>query len=290
MGRVPLLGLWPTLGLLAVCRAAWAQPVPDDIAAQRARIQQQRQAVESRHAQALRDCEGRFALTACQDEAKATRRHQLEQLRHAQADLDDAWRRQRAKARLEAIEAKTRAAAAGDKPRPGDAAQGLDTMVLPGSAAAGGQPRVASGTAAAAAPASADLATSRPPVRQPRTRQVVRVPPGAEPAASAAPGASGDQPAASPARPTERARPAGPAADGSRPTPRPDRRSQDEQNRAAFERRQAEAEAHARALRERNAAQDARRAPAASLPLPVAASPASAAAQAAPAASAAVRR
>lgn len=188
--------LWPALVLAAGA-------VPDE-AAERSRIQAERQAVQARFAQAERDCASRFQATACLEAARAQRREALDRLRREESVLDEARRRQRAAERLAQVQRRQREQAAGEllgQP-PGRAAAAASNASAASNAAA----------ASAAQPASRPVAATRPPV-------------------VADPGEA-------------------------------------ERRRRAYQERLQQAEAHARALRQRNAARDAERPPAAPLPVP----------------------
>ncbi|MEK8050537.1 hypothetical protein AACH10_09830 [Ideonella sp. DXS22W] len=198
------------VALLLAClsAAAQAQPVVADDAAERARIERDRQAVVARHAQAERQCAQRFQVTDCLDSARAERRQALDQLRREQAVLDDARRRARAAERLQGQQRRQRE---------------REAQALLSS------PREAA-RAASAAPAA-----------------------GSEPAAGVA-GRPGHRPAAAAAASAASASHAAQA--------------------AAHARREHRAEQHAIAVRQRNAARDAKKPPAAGLPLPGASGPA----------------
>ena len=93
------------LAAVVLLSAQAAEPVAGD-AAERERLARDRAAVEAAHAQRLRDCQGRFAVTPCIEEARAARRESLAGLRRQQALLDEAQRKQRAAARMAAIREK----------------------------------------------------------------------------------------------------------------------------------------------------------------------------------------
>lgn len=96
--------------LATVCvLLAALEPARADDSAERARIVRERGEVEARFQQRQRDCQARFAVTACVDEARAEHRQALQRLRREEGVLDEAQRRQRAAARLAAIEEKQRA-------------------------------------------------------------------------------------------------------------------------------------------------------------------------------------
>ncbi len=101
------------VALASLLLAAGAAAAADlDVRAERERISRERAAAESRYAADEAACRTRFVVTACVDEAKARRREALGVLKSQELVLDEQERRRRAAARLEAIEAKQREAAA----------------------------------------------------------------------------------------------------------------------------------------------------------------------------------
>ena len=70
-----------------------------DDAAARKSINQQRLSVEAGFVDQERACQGRFAITACVDEARRERRNALAELRRQASSLDEAQRKQRAERR-----------------------------------------------------------------------------------------------------------------------------------------------------------------------------------------------
>lgn len=99
--------------LAALALAAWlplqaAEPVGTD-AQERARIAAERRAAETTYAEQVRECQGRFAVTPCIEEARAARREKMMALRRQQALLDEAQRKQRAAERMAAIRDKVTA-------------------------------------------------------------------------------------------------------------------------------------------------------------------------------------
>ncbi len=96
------------LGVVCVLLAA-LEPARADDSAERSRIARERAQVEARFSQRRRECDQRFAVTACVDEARAEHRQALQRLRREDGVLDEAQRRQRAAARLAGIEEKQRA-------------------------------------------------------------------------------------------------------------------------------------------------------------------------------------
>jgi colicin import membrane protein len=95
------------LGFLPIILAsAWAvqafgqSSAPLDEAAERVRIQQERETLLTWVAQAERDCYQRFAVNDCLADVRSTRRAELASLRRQEVALDDARRRQRAAEQL----------------------------------------------------------------------------------------------------------------------------------------------------------------------------------------------
>jgi hypothetical protein len=95
-GRPALLAL--ALGCAGL--AAFAQ----GDASERERIARERAAAQARFVLKDRECQARFAVTACVDEAKRERRSTLTELRSRSATLDEADRKQRAERRRQAIQ------------------------------------------------------------------------------------------------------------------------------------------------------------------------------------------
>lgn len=170
----------------------------DDAAQERSRIAAERTAAHQRFEAARRDCEQRFAVNTCLQDARGERRRVLDRLAREQAVLDDTQRRQRAAERLRGIEDKTR--------------QADERSVAP------------------------------PPLRR-----VQRQPP----LAPARPAVPASAPPVIDSLAADQ--------DGARQAAR---------NRQDHARRLQEAEAHRDAVRRRNAAQDAKKPPAAPLPVP----------------------
>jgi hypothetical protein len=103
---LPTAAAWVlALSCSAVCAA------PDTDAAERQRIATDRQAVESRYEAARKDCETRFVVNHCLDQARQERRAALEPLQRQIHLLDDARRRERAVERLRVIQERQSAAA-----------------------------------------------------------------------------------------------------------------------------------------------------------------------------------
>lgn len=86
-------------------------PAQADEASERARISRERAEAQARFEQRQRECAQRFAITPCVEEARAEHRQTMIQLRRQEGVLDEAQRKQRAAARLAAIEEKQRAEA-----------------------------------------------------------------------------------------------------------------------------------------------------------------------------------
>jgi colicin import membrane protein len=89
-------------GLVAVAQG----PSALDDRAERGRIARERSEATARHDQRRRECEQRFAVTACVEEARADHRQTMMRLRRQEALLDEAQRKERAAQRLAAIEQK----------------------------------------------------------------------------------------------------------------------------------------------------------------------------------------
>lgn len=89
-------------GLVAVAQG----PAAIDDRVERERIARERSEATARHDQRRRECELRFAVTACVDEARAEHRQTMIRLRRQEALLDEGQRKARAAQRLAAIEQK----------------------------------------------------------------------------------------------------------------------------------------------------------------------------------------
>ncbi len=92
--------------------ATVADAAPDTDAAERARIAADREVVEARFEAAKRDCEARFVVNNCLEQARQERRLALHPLQRQTHLLDDARRRARAVERLRVIQERESAAAA----------------------------------------------------------------------------------------------------------------------------------------------------------------------------------
>ena len=92
-------------GVMLGLAAASALAAPNETA-ERARIRADRRNVETQLQQTEQGCRGRFAVTACVEEAKVQRRASLAKLREQQVKLDDDDRRRRAAERLQTIDRK----------------------------------------------------------------------------------------------------------------------------------------------------------------------------------------
>ncbi len=90
--------------LLAGLAIGIAFAAASDEAAQRERIGRERAAAETRYREAMQDCADHFALTACEERARAERRDTLERLSAQEADLDAARHRRQAEERKREIE------------------------------------------------------------------------------------------------------------------------------------------------------------------------------------------
>jgi hypothetical protein len=92
-------------GLLLACvvgLSAGARAQPGD--GERGRIERERAAVEMAFAAQDRACQERFAVTACVEDARRTRRSALAELRRQATALDETQRRQRAERRRQLIQ------------------------------------------------------------------------------------------------------------------------------------------------------------------------------------------
>lgn len=104
--------------MTGLAAAAWAQ----SDAAERDRIRRERADVEAAFAAQERDCQERFAVTACVDDARRSRRSALAELRRQVTVLDEEQRRQRAERRRQLIQENLAREAAEQRdaaPRPG---------------------------------------------------------------------------------------------------------------------------------------------------------------------------
>ncbi len=109
---------------------------------ERAAIQRQREAAQADHDQRVAECRKVFAVTACQERARSTYRLEMRRLRGQELAIDDAERRERAKAHAERIMTKAEAAAQ-RKPRE------LDSREPKAKAAKGARPSISTANPAA---------------------------------------------------------------------------------------------------------------------------------------------
>jgi len=94
--------------LLAGVAAFAADPeVPAAEQEERARIESRRAAVESQFAETEKDCYRKFSVNRCLDGARKERRQALGTLRREEMAVNDARRQREAKARRDAIQAKS---------------------------------------------------------------------------------------------------------------------------------------------------------------------------------------
>lgn len=147
--------------LLPVCGLLACASVHADDRQERARIARERGQATALFEQRRHDCEQRFAVTACVDEARAEHRQALLRLRGQETVLDEAERKRRAAQRMAAIREKVSAEAARDaSPRPVRPAPAMNVSAPRQKAAASAAPpRPAS--AASAPDRSAQEARSR---------------------------------------------------------------------------------------------------------------------------------
>jgi colicin import membrane protein len=102
----PFVRALAVLALVQGLVAAAQGPGALDDRAERERIARERSEATARHDQRRRECEQRFAVTACVDEARAEHRQTMIRLRRQEALLDEGQRKARAAQRLAAIEQK----------------------------------------------------------------------------------------------------------------------------------------------------------------------------------------
>lgn len=86
-------------GVLSLPLVVWAAPVGVDAVAERARIEQARAALEARFVVEQAQCQLRFAVNACLEDARVARRHAEGLLRDQELLLDEADRREKAAVR-----------------------------------------------------------------------------------------------------------------------------------------------------------------------------------------------
>ena len=137
-GALALPWLLAVMGLLLLPAARAAEPAADE-AAQRLRIATERRQVDVEFELRLRECQSRFAVTACVEAAQTTRRDKVHKLRRQEEALDGNERRRRAAERLEVIRQKTEAQARAVPPvrtgpapsRPGGAASEGGGLLAP---------------------------------------------------------------------------------------------------------------------------------------------------------------
>ena len=100
-GSLRCAAFW--LGLAACAAHAEAGLTADG---ERERIARERAAVEAKFVEHQAECQGRFAVTGCVDEAKRERRQAEAPLRRQAIALDDAQRKQKAAERLASVRSK----------------------------------------------------------------------------------------------------------------------------------------------------------------------------------------
>ena len=97
-----LLAALAALGIAML--SAWPMiTVAQTESSQRERIARERAEVEVMYARQERECQDRFAVTACVEDARRTRRNDLAELRRQTNALDEAQRKQRAERRRQTI-------------------------------------------------------------------------------------------------------------------------------------------------------------------------------------------
>lgn len=132
---------------------AWSHPQAQT-QAQREAIASQRAQVQAEHAQRVRECQTRFAVTACMEDAERRNRDALADLRRQQMAIDDEQRRLKGAQRIRQIE--ERAAARTREPA---------------AAPAWGQPQAATAPSGAGAPLTAARPDAGAAPAQPATRR-----------------------------------------------------------------------------------------------------------------------
>ncbi len=163
-GRPGPIAATAAAALALLCWGAAA--APDSDAAERARIAADRQAVQARFEIAKRDCEARFVVNQCLEQAHRARREALAPLQRQTYLLDDARRRARAAQRLLDIQARESAAAA----KPALAPAAPASARAAGAAAPSAKPRVQHVLAPPAAASAAAQAQRRAAQQQQRLR------------------------------------------------------------------------------------------------------------------------
>jgi hypothetical protein len=131
---------------VACLAALHGAPFAADAAAEHARIRAERAQVQARYADAVRECNRRFVVTSCVEDARAERRQALSRLGNEELVLDQAERRQRAAQRAADIRAKqARGAGAGLRAAPAPARAACADVGRPSAEALaarrGAQPR-----------------------------------------------------------------------------------------------------------------------------------------------------
>src|SRR4051794_40487388 len=92
---------------LALAAAAHAQDEDPSVAAERARLKQERQKVEAVYMAEEKACYGKFAVNDCTAAAKAKRREAVGDLRRQEIALNDAQRKRKAAERRSEIDERT---------------------------------------------------------------------------------------------------------------------------------------------------------------------------------------
>jgi hypothetical protein len=113
---------WLVLVLSAALLPQACAATPRDEQHERQRIAFERAQVQAFYLNRERECEKRFTVTACIEEARRSRREAMERLRYQDVILDEAQRRQRALQRIQDIHGKVSAGPAPPRQRLGEAA------------------------------------------------------------------------------------------------------------------------------------------------------------------------
>ena len=114
---------WLAIALSAALLPQALAVTPGEERRERERIASERAQVQALYAQRERECQQKFIVTACLEEARRTRREALERLRREDVLLDEAQRRQRARQRMEDISSKVSAGPSPTRGRTGEPAR-----------------------------------------------------------------------------------------------------------------------------------------------------------------------
>jgi hypothetical protein len=124
---------------------------PEPASAERRRIAEQQDQARARFVQEERECQQRFVVTACVDEARRRQREQLASLNRQSAVLDDSERRQRAADRSLAIRERISAEEARQRQPASPPREPRTLLLKPPAEVPGGAATMAPAAAAASA-------------------------------------------------------------------------------------------------------------------------------------------